>query len=155
MYCSLALFTGKLSGGPPKVIRFTRPQIQRVKAGENVTFDCLEIISVTLPDVRWFHLYNKKDHSILPDIPKNIDWDRINRKHYPFDSEYIPVYKYETFRLKSSHHKPRNDFIVDNTDPSGLRLTLYNVSTVDTGYYACFVSNFEGSDYATFSLIVN
>ncbi|XP_057309057.1 contactin-4-like [Hydractinia symbiolongicarpus] len=143
----------KLSGGPPKVIPYTRPQIQHASVGENVTLDCLEIISVTIPDVRWFHLYNTQDRSVLPDIPEYMNWDSLDNDIYK--SEYIDATQYSSFKIRSLNNKPKNEYLFDDTDPSGLRLNLRNVSTADTGAYSCYVSNFEGSDFATFFLIVS
>ena len=155
MFDFFVFILGKLSGGPPKVIPYTRPQNRHARIGDNVTFDCLEILSGTIPDVRWFHVFNEGDQSILPDIPKHMDWNNINNRIHSFEYKYIPANMYTTFKLKSSNHTPRNDFLLDDTDPFGLRLTLYNVKKNDTGTYTCYVSNYEGNDYSTFSLIVS
>ncbi|XP_065671591.1 fibroblast growth factor receptor-like 1 isoform X1 [Hydra vulgaris] len=144
----------KLSAGPPKVIPFTKPQFQIAKVGENVTFECLEILSGTIPDVRWFHLFNKEDRLKLPVIPEDFRWNDVNQKEMPFESNYVSADHYSVFKLKTAYHKPMNMYVHDDTDPYGLRLTITNVTTMDTGVYTCFVSNFEGSDYSFFFLQV-
>lgn len=148
---------GKLSGGPPKVIPFSRPRELIVPAGSNVSFECLEIISGTLPDVRWFQLYSDHDNQrILPTkIPDFINWNDINNPEYDFNFNYISPRKYSTFFVKPSHVQPKNPYLYDDTSPSGLRLNLVNVTTNDTGVYACYVSNLDGSDYALFYLRVD
>ena len=62
---------GKLSGGPPKVIPYTRPQNRHARIGDNVTFDCLEILSGTIPDVRWFSCFSMKEISQFYPIFRN------------------------------------------------------------------------------------
>ena len=142
-------------GGPPKVIPYTRPQIINATVGQNVSMDCLEIISGTLPHVQWFHLSNPTDSSLLPAIPKNMNWLDINNPKNGFKSEYISAQKYESFKIKDLHPKTKNEYVYDNTDPYGLRLNLRHVRKEDTGVYVCYVSNSEGSDYTQFYLIVN
>ncbi|XP_066918796.1 fibroblast growth factor receptor-like 1 [Clytia hemisphaerica] len=142
-------------GGPPKVIPYTRPQIINTTVGQNVSMDCLEIISGTLPHVQWFHLSNPTDNSLLPTIPKNMNWLDINNPKNGFKSKYIPARKYESFKIKDLHPKTKNEYVYDNTDPYGLRLNLNRVRKEDTGVYVCYVSNSEGSDYTQFYLIVN
>lgn len=143
-------------GGPPKVIPYTRPQIINAAVGQNVTLECLELISGTLPHVQWFHLYNNNNNNgeALPDIPSDINWLDINNPEYKFVSHYITAEKYESFKIKDLHAKVKSDYVYDNTDPYGLRLNLLHVEKKDTGAYACFVSNSEGSDYTLFYLVV-
>lgn len=127
----------------------------RVKAGSNVSFDCLEIISATIPDVRWFHLYEEVNNKrVIPKIPEYINWNDINSPEHPFTAKYISAEHYMPFQVRWTHRKPENEYVYDDTDPSGLRLNLVNVTTKDTGAYTCYVSNLEGSDYEVYYLIV-
>lgn len=149
------IYLGKLTGGPPKVIPYTRPQTLRAQSGSNVSFDCLEIISATIPDVRWFHLYTEDGNKrVLPKLPSYINWNDMNNREHEFIAEYISARQYTSFQVKATHTRPGNNFVYDDTDPSGLRLNLVNVTTKDTGAYTCYVSNLEGSDYTTFYLVV-
>jgi len=149
------LIIGRRIGGPPKVIPYTRPQIINAVVGQNVTMDSLEIISGTLPHVQWFHLSNADDNSVLPRIPRDINWLDITNPQHKFVSRYISAQKYRSFKVKDLHSKAKNEYVYDNTDPYGLRLNLDRVTREDTGVYVCYVSNSEGSDYTQFYLIVN
>ena len=81
-----------------------------------------------------------------------MQWD-IQNENLPYRLRYISAKNYVSFKLES-RNKPRNEYLFDDTDPSGLRLNLDNVTMNDTGVYSCYVSNFEGSDYALFYLTV-
>lgn len=138
---------------PPKVIPFTYPQQKNVYVGENVTFQCLEIFSGTLPNVRWYHFTHKLNYTKLPILPKIIQSQNL-RNQKLFNARLISPNLYTMFTLNLSNHRA-DSYVYDNTNPSGLRLDLINVNMNDTGAYTCFVSNNEGIDYATFYLKVH
>lgn len=144
----------RLSGGPPKVVPFTRPQLQYANVGDNVTFDCLEIISATLPHVQWFHILNKNNPNMLPQIPESLTEKTFKNSPLIYGKHISPNH-YSLFRVNMTSHRSNNKYIYDNANPTGIRLNIESVSVSDTGAYTCFISNTEGKDYAVFYLVVN
>ena len=100
---------------------------------------CYEIISGTLPDFRWVYWKRLPPARILKDAIKS------NSVNSSYTARLIsPIY----------YNSIRKSWGMSDSTHYGVKLTIYNVTKRDQGYYSCIVSNHIGSDYVVANLTV-
>ncbi|XP_065054738.1 hemicentin-1-like [Rhopilema esculentum] len=139
-------------GGPPRVTTYKKENYIKAKVGESVSLECLELTSAVLPYVSWYKWSYPVEkqfalRTIFPDVKNPKKWAKI-----PF--KYISPKYYTTFHVSEWFHHKNSPFILDETRPYGLRLTLPNVTLADAGMYTCAASNNQGNDLAKLLLRV-
>jgi len=139
-------------GGPPKVTTYKNENYIKAKVGEDVSLECLESTSTTLPFVSWFKWSSPVEkryalNSIF--MGKRKARKRVKKEYYHISPKY-----YKTFTVKGYSPFRKSRWVFDNTRPYGLRLNIPNVTLADSGMYTCVASNFEGSDLAKLLLQV-
>eukprot|EP00794_Sanderia_malayensis_P014405 gene14405-15905_t len=148
-------------GGRPKVKTYRKREANiqpyvKAKVGQDVSLNCIESRSSTLPYVAWHAwdmpvdkevalatIFNNNNNSPIKQAKKL--YRHIDPKFY---SSFIVEPNYDN---KDRVYSP---WVYDETVPYGLRLNLKNVTMSDAGMYTCSASNYEGNDLAKLFLIV-
>ena len=151
--------SGRRQGGPPRVVTAKREPYIKAKAGQDVSLECLELTSATLPYVSWHKWAVPVDKQVaLAALSSIFSGKQTSKRHFKKLYRHIDPKFYTTFPVqeKDTNHKfyDSNPWIFDNTRPYGLKLTVKNVSAADSGMYTCAASNHDGHDLAKLYLQV-
>ena len=137
------------------MITYKQEPYVKAKVGEDVSLECLELTSSTLPYVAWHAWRIPVEKGVaLTTLFKIRDARKQVKKLY---RHIDPIY-YTTFAVDNSYNNRdaynNNPWIFDETKPYGLRLSLRNVTVADSGMYTCSAQNYEGNDLAKLFLKV-
>ena len=117
-------------GGVKPVLSTSHPVNKTARVGENVTFQCIELVSPALTDYRWLHWNKLPSH--YPDLRLNDkDAPSVNSSNYTI----LSAKHYRPFAVKSEQGK------------YGGRVLLTNVTKEDEGLYTCLISNHFGKEW--------